>query len=203
MKVTPALIAFTYIFLLVSCGKKSTKTEFVPCINTTIDSIRVQYYNFCCMDFPVAVKCDDLKNKKRPTFERTENKNDLSWPVDYKGIIDTLLVDCEVLCEIENELGNLKESQSPGSLDTRATAIIYFRNNTRCQLCFSGDYAGSIFYNDAPQAENLRLVYLIKMSSGYYSWFSQNELENMKELSDTTFVRQPVTITYENNPWVR
>ncbi len=203
MKYIFVLTLFSFLCLFQFCHKKDKKNEVVVSCNAQVDSIRVIYYNFCCFESPLAIKCNDLINAKRATFEKINDKTHPLWPIDYTGVIDTLIIDCNVLIEIQNELNNLRNENYSDHIDARAIAIIYFKNNTQSQLCFSGDYANVIFYNDKLQYKDLKLIYLIKKNVGYYSWFTINELENMEELKDTTFIRDSITMTYENNPRVR
>lgn len=184
--------------LLGGCGNKSASK--VGCEEVFVDSIQVFYYNYSFMS-PLAIKCEDIKKDEKPTFKKVFNATKQKYYIEYEGVIDTVIRDKDVLSKIEMELSNLKSKDSLSSLDARISCIIYFNDGTIEDLCICQDPDTKYIYrNGVSQDFNHQLVYLIKMYSGYYSWFSRNNLKHMEELGDSTIVRDSIEITFENNP---
>jgi hypothetical protein len=72
------------------------------------------------------------------------------------------------------------------------------------KLDMSSLWPNDIFRDGELMEINLPFLYLTKLFSGYYTWFTKEELSTMPEVRDSTFVRDyPIVITYETNPRVK
>lgn len=201
---TIIIVLLLFLTVLYTCCKKgdSREKDIVICHESRIDSIRVYYYNFT-FERISAINCDDIINKgHRPSYKRITLEEHPWYPVDYSGVIDTLIVDCKPLLLIENELKKLKAQKEQNYGDMRMTALVYFKNGTHSQVCITETNFSNIYLDGVRQERNNNFLYLIRYYSGYYSWFSTASLNSLEELQDTSFVRDSIRITYENNPKV-
>ena len=115
-----------------------------------------------------------------------------------------MIRDCDQLKEIESELTKLHPQKGlPDSLDyldARMAILVYKKNGIRDSITVNDLALNTIYKNRVMQNKNNRLVYLIRKYTGYYSWFPKDELQHAAELKDTTFTRDSIEITFENNP---
>lgn len=195
------LLSFLSIVSSIGCNDKASHK--IECKEVFIDSIQVFYYNYSFMS-PLAIKCEDIRKAEKPTFKKVFNISKQKFYIEYEGVIDTVITNRDVLSEIETGLSNLQSKDSLSSLDARISCVIYFNDGTIEDLCICQDSDSKYIYrNGISQDFNHQLVYLIKMYSGYYSWFSRENLKHMEELGDSTIVRDSIEITFENNSRLR
>ena len=148
-----------------------------------ITSISVLYYNWI-FNTARAKNWDDLKLNV-PDFINNTN-----------GVLDAEITDCNTLKKIAEELNTLEPAKDQsGNADIRILLTINYKDKDACTLTIGGYFAEGIFTKDRVElASNNtnRLLFLIKNNAGYYSWFDDEELNNMDELKDTSFVKKPL-----------
>ena len=196
------IIYYILIISLIGCNKTNdnkTNNKVKVVCESSIDSIKVFYYNYQHFESPLAVKYSDILTRKRPTFEKIYIGNTGDYNVKYRGVIDTVITNCNVLLSIESELNNLKLDTSFAAKDVRIAITLYYKNSKPQKVILINDF-NDIFVDNKHQIRNNRLIYLIKKDIGFYSWFKRSELEHMQELNDTTFERVPNLMSAENNP---
>jgi hypothetical protein len=121
----------------------------------------------------------------------------------YNGIIDTCITDCGALLKMEEALKTLRLGDYWACNDLRMIATIYFKNSTRMELDLSALAPSDIFRDGELMEINMPFLYLIRLFSGYYTWFTKEETLAMPEIHDTTFVQDPpIIMTFETNPRV-
>ena len=201
-KMRKVIIYYILIIGLIACNKtndnKTNNRVKVVC-ESSIDSIKAFYYNYQHFNSPLAIKYSDIIKKKRPTFKKIYISNTGNYEIEYTGVMDTLIRNCDVLIQIESELKNLKPDTSFAAKDVRIAFVLYFKNSKSPKIILINDF-NDLFFNDSHQAKNNKLIYLIKRNIGFYSWFTQSKLKDMQELNDTTFEREPNLMSAENNP---
>ena len=170
------IIGFINLFLFISCTSNSNKSILVTC---NIDSISVVYFNYNFVSSK-SIDCNNILTAKTPTMEE-----------DGLGLLDATFYDESILKEICEELKLLEPSKNQYPLDTRLAVKIYKKNKIE-YLCSDGY---RLFKDGVLLSKNNRLLYLLKNNAGYYSWFKEEELMEMDELSDTTFVKEPFVIS--------
>lgn len=175
---------FCSLIIGVSCNKKLSAndkiTEKDSC-NTNIEYISALYYNYT-FNSARARNWDDLI-LNIPNFINKSN-----------GVLNATITNCNLLKEIETQLKTLKPMDEQRSdADIRIVIHIKYKNKEDLTLCIGGYFSDGLFTKDRialkSQSKN-KLLYLIKNNIGYYPWFSEEDLENMDELKDTTFVRE-------------
>lgn len=188
----------------ISCKKSAPiKENVIIRKESSIDSIRVYYYNYT-FERISAINCDDIIHRgEKPSYKRITLKEHPWYPIDFSGVIDTLIVDCKPLLLIEDQLKELKAQKEQRYGDMRMAALVYFKDSTFSQVCITETNFSNIYLDGILQEKNNHLLYLLRYYCGYYSWFSRKTLSFREELQDTTFVRDTIFITYENNPRVR
>jgi len=194
------IIYYVLITGLIACSIPSNKTKHKRnnICESSIDSIKVSYYNIY-FESPLARKYNDIMKAKRPSFEKVYIGNTRDYHVKYTGVIDTVITSCEALFAIELELKRLKPDAEFAAKDMRIALTFFYRNSKQKSIILINEY-NNIFLNDVLQNKNNRLIYLIKKNIGFYSWFTRGELKHMEELSDSSFVKDSVINTIENNP---
>ena len=190
------------IVSLIACNKTNdnkTNNKVQVVCESSIDSIKAFYYNYQYFMPTKGISYSDIIKKKRPTFIKIYIGNTGNYEIKYRGVMDTLITNCDVLLSIESELENLKPDTSFAAKDVRIAFVLYFKNSKSTKIILINDF-NDLFFNDSHQAKNNKLIYLIKRNIGFYSWFTQSKLKDMQELNDTTFEREPNLMSAENNP---
>ena len=159
---------------LLSC--KNQKKDSVNSLDCQIDSIHVFYYNYLFSSI-ISRSCDDVIKKR--------------YPIEDGDIIDTLITNAEILEKIEATLLQLeKDDDISYSQDARFVAKVYWKSKDVGEICIGGYFSSFISWNGRLQKNNNSLLYLLKLYSGYYSWFDETEIEVMPEIKDSTFLRE-------------
>jgi hypothetical protein len=112
------------------------------------------------------------------------------------------VIDCEARIKIEECLKTTKFGNYLAFEDAFMVAIVYFKDGTQSTLCVCGPLSKDIYRDGVLIEENYRLLYLIKLYSGYYSWFDKEERGMILELWDSEW-NEPITMTAETNPQVK
>ena len=151
-----------------------------------IESIDVIYYNYL-FESILAVDCNEIIPTpiEYDTFLVGEVKVILQY-----GILDTTIVDKNILQEIANEMPFFKKEEDYG-MDARMKCYINFTNGNTDSLCISQNPTYG-YYNDKPIRLTNKFVYLIRKNSGFYKWIYTRGVQSFEELNDTTFVREKV-----------
>ncbi len=185
---------------LIACNSSNNKVnnKVEDICECSIDSIKASYYN-TYFESPLARKYSDIMKARRPSFEKIYIGNTQRYHVKYTGVIDTVITDCNVLLSIEAELKILKPNLAFASKDARIALTLFYRNAKHTKIILINE-SNDIFCNDVHQSKNNKLIYLVKKNIGFYTWFMRGELKHMEELNDTTFVRDSIFNTAENNP---
>ena len=156
---------------------------------------------------------DYLRNAYRPTFEKEYYGTEGKYRVDYKGIIDTILTDCNVLRTIENGLKNSVRNDMFNQVnnnDARMSMIIVYDDNRRDTL-LSNSF-GFIYTRNKEEGYwgGSDLCYIIQKNIGYYSWRSKYPPKSYKDSGfsylselDTLNRRDSIKVWLENNPKVQ
>ncbi|NOU17309.1 MAG: hypothetical protein HOO91_07115 [Bacteroidales bacterium] len=142
-------------FLIVSCIRKKEKAS-------NIDNISISYITgyintqvpFVCGQIPAIL----------PAIRK-----------------DTILVDEKILSEVEQQikvLQNLKMDST--TCDIRLQCKIFYRNKTSSSICIG--MFNCIIKDNLRMCKNDNLTYLIKRHSGYYNYFSKEDLAYFDEL---------------------
>jgi hypothetical protein len=165
--------------LFFSCQQKQKKV---------IESIDVLYYNHL-FDGIVSIACDEIV----PTPIEYDTLGNEAGEIEFilqHGILDTAIVDKNVLQEIANEIPLLKREKDYG-IDARMKCYINFSNGHTDSLCI-GDNPTYGYYNGKPTRLTNKFVYLIRKNCGFYKWIYIRAVRDFEELNDTTFVREKV-----------
>jgi len=192
---------YILIIGLIACNKTNdnkANDRMSTICDSSIDSITVSYYNQY-FESPLARKYSDIMTAKRPTFEKIYIANSGDYNVLYTGVIDTVIANCSVLLSIESELNTLKPDTSFAVKDFRIALIVYYKDSKLPKKVLINE-SNDVFLNNILQIKNNKFIYLIKKNIGFYSWFTRDYLEDMEELNDTTFEREPNLMSAEKNP---
>lgn len=184
MKFRNIIFIVLSITFLVSCNgtkkegleKQTVKLESTK--DAEIESISVLYYNYLFIE-KYLIPCDGIKLSV-PDFEK-----------DHRGVLDAIINDSKVLEEIKEQLVTLEPSTDNYLIDARITATINYKNGRQDELCIGQMDANTIFLNGIQQKMNNRLLYLIKNNIGYYPWMIGDGLQEMTELKDNSFMKEP------------
>jgi hypothetical protein len=172
------LILF-FAILLFSCQQKQEKE---------IDSINVWYYTNI-FETADAIACDKIV----PTPIEYDTLGNEAGEIEFilqHGILDTAIVDKNVLQEIAHEIPRFKKEKDYG-IDARMKCYINFSNGHTDSLCIS-DNPTYGYYNGKPTRLTNKFVYLIRKNCGFYQWIYTRAVRDFEELNDTTFVREKV-----------
>jgi hypothetical protein len=202
-------IIFLTACLFAGCGQRAqnndakTNSNINTC-TSTIDSMTVIFKNYFRLTTALPVSCNQLLDKKSGFWGDGEffPVKDGTFKRKYFGIIDTCVTDCEALLKIEEGLKTIKPGDYWAFYDARMVAIIYFKDGTQTTLCACDFFAMDIYQDGILTEKNPRLVYLLKLYSGFYSWFTKDEMRSMRELEDTTYI-EPIMMTAETNPRIK
>jgi len=100
------------------------------------------------------------------------------------GIVkDTVLSGVKELSEIELQLSSMKEKNMDStvhSCDVRIHCLVHFKNNKTIKLCI-GQF-NCIVEDNIRMINNDTLIYLIRKGTGYYNYFSKDDLAYFDEL---------------------
>ena len=162
------------IFTACNSNRKGTETPE----RTDIDSILVTYH---CgwINTNVAIKCEKLA-----VIQALHPANDYS--LLSEGIvegIDTFIVDKPVLKEVESLLEKRKEPEEIYNEDARMYVSIKYKNGTEDNICLNMNIP-HVWFNGNPMVIEKRLIYLLRLYSGYYEWFDEDELKSLEEYRD-------------------
>lgn len=181
--------------LLFACKNNTVKVDKCP---SNIDSIFISYINYDFMNCFTPVDFNYFKNEHRPAFEKEYYGTEGKYYVDYKGVIDTVLTDCDVLASIGEELQKVTRCDFfINSIAVRLSMIVKYDNKQRDTLLFDGDYIRYV-RNKEGYWGNLDLSYIIRKNIGFYSWQHKSD-QYLNEL-DTLNRRDSIKIWIENNP---
>jgi hypothetical protein len=199
-------ISLTVILIICCCNSKKTSTTD-NCLDSNIDSIYVSYYNYNFYNEWNNIDYDYIKNAHRPTFSKELYGTQGNYHIDYKGIIDTVIIDCNMLTDIENVLKKSIRNDmfiNTTEHDARMSVEIVYDDYHRDTLLFTDSYwlyscKNEGFVNDD-------LGYFLRKNSGYYSWFPKEKPNNwygdyFYEL-DTLNRRDSIKVWLENNPLI-
>jgi hypothetical protein len=173
------IIVVILIVLCISCQHKQ---------DTKIESINVLYYNYL-FDRIVSVDCNEII----PTPIECDTFGNEAGEIEFifqRGILDTAIVDKNVLQEIAHEIPRFKKEKDYG-IDARMKCYINFSNGHTDSLCIS-DNPTYGYYNGKPTRLTNKFVYLIRKNCGFYQWIYTRAVRDFEELNDTTFVRDKV-----------
>jgi len=140
-------------FLLISCNQ-NPKKEFKP-------NIKISYFKGLTETI-IPVKCGEII--ARPRF-------------DYK--IDTIITDGQIIEEIRNQITSLIPLEGSQDCNVRIDCIINLYSDT-IKLCI-GTF-DCIIKDGKLMSRNDTLLFLIRKNSGYYDYFTQDNLKYFKEL---------------------
>ena len=142
-----------------------------------IDSVLVTYY--CgMMDSNVAIKCGVLA-----VIQADHPPNDYTFLKEgIVELIDTFIVDKPILKEIESLLKK-KEPIETYKEDARMYVSIKYSNGETDNICLGMNTPQALF-NGEPMLIEDNLIYIFRLNSGYYQWFSEKDLESFKEYRD-------------------
>jgi hypothetical protein len=146
------LLLFCLLFLM-SCNHNSNKK--------TTPNIHVSYFKGLTETI-IPVKCGEII--ARPRF-------------DYK--IDTVITDEQLIDKIVNQIKSLRPIGGSQYCNVRIDCIINLHSDT-IKLCI-GDFE-CILKDGNLMERNDTLLFLIRKYSGYYDYFSQDNLKYFKEL---------------------
>ena len=182
--------------LLTGCNSSQKHDMEKAYCNSNLDSIKVVYFKYRFFIYSKqAAKC---------SWQTVMNIPNAKCQYTRSFVKDTMIRDCDQLKEIESELTKLHPQKGlPDSLDyldARMAILVYKKNGIRDSITVNDLALNTIYKNRVMQNKNNRLVYLIRKYTGYYSWFPKDELQHAAELKDTTFNRDSIEITLENNP---
>lgn len=93
---------------------------------------------------------------------------------------DTMILDAKILYEIEQQVDKLVKDSNSIDCDIRIECEVIFKNNKTIKLCIGG--FNCILLNNIKMKTNDYLVYLIRQYSGYYNYFSKENLIYFDEL---------------------
>jgi hypothetical protein len=139
--------------LLISCTQ-NRKKEIIP-------NIKISYFKGLTETI-IPVKCGEIMARPR---------------IDYK--IDTILTDGQLIDEIRNQIKSLKPLEGSQDCNVRIDCIINLYSDT-IKLCI-GTF-DCIIKDGKLMSRNDTLLFLIRKNSGYYDYFTQNNLKYFKEL---------------------
>jgi hypothetical protein len=161
------------IFIFTACNSNRKSSEVSERIN--IDNILVTYY--CGMiDSNVAVRCEKLAE-----IQAEHPINDYFLrSLGMNLLIDTFIVDKSVLREIESLLEERKEPVEAYNEDARMYISIEYSNGVTDNICL-GMNTPQVLFNGEPTLIENELIYLLRLNSGYYEWFSDEELKFFRE----------------------
>lgn len=193
MKNARGLKFICFLFLLIfstSCQKskqnlareENIQIEKQDSCDCEISYISALYYNRI-FDTARARNWDDLK-LSIPDFKNG----------GYGGVLDAKITDCNTLKEIAKELKTIKVKDYEGDADIRIVLYVHYKNKDSLFLSVGGYFASDFVTKDrmALKSKNTnRLLFLLKNNIGYYPWISKENLDNMDELKDTSFVKEP------------
>jgi hypothetical protein len=142
-----------WLLLLISCNQNSKKE--------TKPNIQISYFKGLTETI-IPVKCGEII--ARPRFD---NK------------IDTIITDGHLIDKIENQIKSLKALEGSQNCNIRIDCVINLHSDT-IKLCI-GNF-DCIIKDGNLMARNDTLLFLIRKNSGYYDYFSQDNLKYFKEL---------------------
>lgn len=194
MKSNYALVVFNcllFSMLLTGCVE-----------NTNIKSISVKYY-LGVFETICSIPYEELKNAKAyidtievPGVIINEKSHKVNIQTDsiefrnydLRGIIDTLITNPQVLCQIKQAMSRLKISSTKDTLeDVRIICTIEYQNGKKDYLDMGGIFAEGLRFNGYSCNNELEMTYLLKKNSGYYSRMPNEMLRRFYELADTCF----------------
>lgn len=181
MRKTVIICLTTFIGLC--CSISNTGRTSLPNVRE-IDSIQVLYFKYFTRAFTFDIKCDGI--------------------VQSKGVMDTTILNKDVLVKIQERLSKLiLDTINVPYMDARLTSTIYYTDGSTSKLCLLTPYSFMIYFDENLYFRDNQLLYYIKKHSGFYGWMPQEEISKMPEIIDTTFYKQPMIITRENNPRIK
>jgi hypothetical protein len=132
-------------------------------INSKLTSVRISYIKGF-IERPIPTSCGELAL------------------MNSSFIKDTILTDVKELNDIEDQLARLKEqnSDSLSSCDVRIQCIINQKDGKEIKLCI-GNF-NCLIKDNIRMLKNDTLIYLIRKYSGYYNYFTRNDLDYFNEL---------------------
>lgn len=158
---------------------QDTKTESSG-QNREIEQIDALYYNYV-FEAETPIKPEDLR-KNIPQFE--ENKN---------GILDAQITDSLKISKLRKLFTDLHPSEKQTLPDARIIFILKYKDISTDTLSISGMYTDKIYLNGIEQTANNELLFTLKNYIGLYPWLIGDDMFNMKELQDNSFLKPPFT----------
>lgn len=177
-----------FAFLLISigtlyCCKPKTQEQqqqdtAQPAADKSVKTLSALYYNY-------------LPETTSPILPQDIQKQIPDFNKDRKGILDGSITDTTRIRRLKEQIALLKESPEKESIDARIVLTINYSDGSSDNLTLSGKYADRIFLNGVQQEANNRLVFFVKNYIGYYPWFIGDDMAQMPELLDTSFMKEP------------
>ncbi|MEN9920056.1 MAG: hypothetical protein RL662_2492 [Bacteroidota bacterium] len=188
---------FTILYLLLvvtllAC-KNSTNKKADPSVENTspiskqfenrkIANITALYYNYI-LDSSKVIDATNL-TKDTPSFNGS-----------HKGVLDMVLTDSAKINKLDALIKGLQPASPSKEMDTRIQLLINYTDKMQDTLSIGGKYANLIFLNGIEQTPNNELLFRIKNDIGFYPWFIGDDLFQMLELQDNSFIKEPFIST--------
>jgi len=169
-------ICYILVFsVFTACNSNRKSTDISE--KTDVEGVFVTYY--CGMiDTHKAIRCERLAE-----IQAIHPANDYSLLSEgIISLIDTFIVDKPILKEIESLLTK-REPAEDYNEDARMYVSINYLDGTAEGICL-GMNTPQVMFNGKPMFIDNKLIYLLRLNSGYYRWFDNDELELFKEYKD-------------------